>query len=586
MEERPSTPRSRDSGGGSSPFVLPLLFPTFTAVHFRLARVVAPAAGPAVAAVRRWDWRSHVVLALLPGLAPGVARHGPGWRLALGAFFVTAAVRQDPAPRRRRSTARGSIGPSPTTTRRSCRERPSFLGAAALLLYAGLAPYVITAVSTAGDEPLYLMSTHSLLVDRDFVLENNTQQGDSAGIYWARGQPWAGQGGFLALPVLLLPGYGAARALLDGYPLAGRLGATLVIALCAALAGAVAYRLCRDLGCSRPASFWAWVTLALTPPFIVASGHVYPEVPAVLAGLLGVGAILRMPERPWTGIVGVVASAVALMLLKERFLSLSLVLLAWGVFRLARRSRLAPLALLAGLGLAGAAVVLAARMPALFPYAAHLRFRHFLGWNRDMVVALLGLVADQEFGLLFYAPAWVLAAAGVPALWRRQREATIGLLGLVGGYVLGADALPVDAVGRRLDAPAALHPGRGAHAAALSRRRPGPAPRPRARPRPHAVAGVVRERGLVPRARALLAIQHAVGAVHPPTASRSRAGAGSRALPAVSPGAHVLDLDPAGGRRSGSWRWSRFGRRAVGRRRTSAGGQAPCCCLRCRRSVR
>ena len=52
-----------------------------------------------------------------------------------------------------------------------------------------------------------------------------------------------------------------------------------------------------------------------------------------------------------------------------------------------------------------------------------------------MGVAVLGLIADQEFGLLFYAPAWVLVAAGIPALWRRQREATLGLLGLVGGYV-------------------------------------------------------------------------------------------------------------------------------------------------------
>jgi hypothetical protein len=52
-----------------------------------------------------------------------------------------------------------------------------------------------------------------------------------------------------------------------------------------------------------------------------------------------------------------------------------------------------------------------------------------------MGVAVLGLVADQEFGLLFYAPAWVVAAAGVPALWRRHPDATLGLLGLAGGYM-------------------------------------------------------------------------------------------------------------------------------------------------------
>ena len=53
-----------------------------------------------------------------------------------------------------------------------------------------------------------------------------------------------------------------------------------------------------------------------------------------------------------------------------------------------------------------------------------------------MLIAALGLVADQEFGLLFYAPAWVLAVVGIPGVWRRNREATVGLLGLFGAYVL------------------------------------------------------------------------------------------------------------------------------------------------------
>jgi hypothetical protein len=236
------------------------------------------------------------------------------------------------------------------------------------------------------------------------------------------------------LPVLLLPGYATARALLSSYPLAGRLGATLTVAVCTALAGVVAYRLCRDLGCSRPASFWAWAALALTPPFLVASGHIYPEVPALLASLLSVRAILRIRQRPWASSAVVVGAATLLLLLKERFISVALGLLVWAAFSLARRARRPLLWAGAGVAVVAALVVLAAQSHALFPYLATFRLRELLRWNKSMAVAVLGLVADQEFGLLFYAPAWFLAAAGVPSLWRRHREGALGLLWLVGGY--------------------------------------------------------------------------------------------------------------------------------------------------------
>ena len=44
---------------------------------------------------------------------------------------------------------------------------------------------------------------------------------------------------------------------------------------------------------------------------------------------------------------------------------------------------------------------------------------------------LPGLLLDQEFGLLVYAPVFALAAAGVAALWRRDRRLTVTGLALV-----------------------------------------------------------------------------------------------------------------------------------------------------------
>jgi hypothetical protein len=414
--------------------VPPLLFPAFTAVYAALARVAPPDAAPAVAAGWRWDRWSHVALLALPaGLLAW--RTEPGWRLLLGALFVTIlAAKSLLLAGTLYRAAFGRVAPEDDA--HVLPGAAAFLGATALLLYAGLVPYVITGVSTTGDEPLYLMSAHSLLVDRDLALENNTRQGDAAGFYWARGRPWAEQYLGRTLPALLLPGYAAARVLLPQYPLAGRLGATLLMAVGAALAGSVGYRLCRDLGCARPASFWAWTTLALTPPLLVASGHVYPEVPALLGSLVGVRAVLGISRRPWVAGAIVLAVAPILVLLKERFISIAVGLLVWAAINLARRARWARVWTVAGLGLVGVLVLLAARAPELFPYLAEFRPRGLLRWQPSMGVALLGVVADQEFGLLFYAPAWVLAAAGVPALWRRHREAALGLLGLAGGYMV------------------------------------------------------------------------------------------------------------------------------------------------------
>ena len=211
-------------------------------------------------------------------------------------------------------------------------------------------------------------------------------------------------------------------------------------------------------------------------------------------------------------------------------------------------------------------------MPALFPYAAHLRFRHVLVWNRDMLVAFLGLVADQEFGLLFYAPAWVLAAAGVPALWRRQREATIGLLGLVGGYVFVLMRY------RWMQWDAGWTPPPRFILAAVPLLLP------------FLAEGLDRLRG---RALALVHTLWLVWCVsvawclalvpfwrYNTLSGRStllrlagaELGAGSRALPAVSPGAHALDLVRCW--RSAVWSSPRGHVRAARPRprRTSAGG--------------
>ncbi len=417
---------------------LPGLFVAFTAVHAWLLVASGPG-GPAAAAARAAWRRDRASYALLPGvllLMAGATALG-GWRWPLAAFYVGVLVAKAlglVATLYRGVVAAGAGGEA----RRDPRALGRSLFLAAFLLYGFLVPYVVTAVSAGGDEPLYLLNTASLFTDGDVHIRNNVEQRAYASFYWGRPTPEAWTLEFVGFPLLLLPGYGLGASLLPGYPLAARLGATLTIALCAALLGVQVYRLCRDLGASPPAAFWAWLLVALTPPVVVHSGHVYPELPAALAAVVGVRALLRIPARAWAGLAVVGGAAGGLVLLKDRYTPLALGLCLWALARLATRHRRLALALLGGVAAAGVAVVWANPVPRVFPNLgtpAELR-DVWLSWQAGMARAVVGMLTDQEYGLLVYAPHWLLAAAGLPLLWRRRRAAAAGLLGLVLFYLL------------------------------------------------------------------------------------------------------------------------------------------------------
>jgi hypothetical protein len=440
---------------------LPAMFPAFTLLHERLLRWTEGRGLPARAArrARAWDRRSYALLPLLLLLMAAWRQIG-GWRLPLAAFFVIVlfgkvlaavivAYRAWVAHAATAADAAGRIGEGRepiddgdgrkiSDTRADPLPAGACLFWVAFLLYAFLSAYVATALSTAGDEHRYLLGTQSLYADQDLEIQNNIAQRDYERFYWGRVSPDTWTATFIGFSTFLLPGYALGSALLPGYPLGGRVGAMLTIGLCAALLGVQAYRLCRDLGVSPVAAFWGWVVVGLTPPVMVGSGHVYPELPAALAAVVGVRALLRLPHAGWPALAIVIGSAVVLVGLKDRYVPLSLGLLAWAVTRLARGPRVLALGLLAGVAVTGVFIVVFNPLPRVFPNlgGATRLLAVLRNWNEWMPQAGLGLLADQEFGLLFYGPHWVLAAPGLMLLWRRRREAAIGLVGLTLFYLL------------------------------------------------------------------------------------------------------------------------------------------------------
>src|SRR4029077_2560447 len=92
---------------------------------------------------------------------------------------------------------------------------------AALVLYLALGLRSLSEVGLDGDEPHYLIITHSLLVDRDLKIENNHTAGDYRAFFGGDLKPdylqRAVNGEIYSihapgLPALLLPGYAVAGA--------------------------------------------------------------------------------------------------------------------------------------------------------------------------------------------------------------------------------------------------------------------------------------------------------------------------------------------------------------------------------------
>lgn len=306
-----------------------------------------------------------------------------------------------------------------------------------LALYLFTWPWTTTARAPDGDEPYYLLLTHSLAQDGDVDLADDY-----------RDQEWRS---FTTVPVAPQPGdptgehgeiYSRHSALLPLvlaplYLLAGPFGAQLGMLALAAAAAAAGLAAARTRFPHRPRGpLAAWMVLAFAPPLLLYAGQFWVEVPAALL----VALILRgLAERAAAGaapitrgeLVALALPLVALPLLKLRFLALALPLGALAVLRLrgsGRRRR--ELLLLA------TATLLALGLWNSWRYGNPLRMYgggDLAIFEVPVVEQLrgdLGLFFDLAFGLFALAPIWLLllpalalcARAGLAELRRRRRS--------------------------------------------------------------------------------------------------------------------------------------------------------------------
>jgi hypothetical protein len=292
----------------------------------------------------------------------------------------------------------------------------------AALVYGGaawrLAPFV-----PGGDEPHYLIIAQSLWRDGDLKIENNHQRGDYLEYFGGTLRPDYLKRGTdgqiysihlpgvpaIIAPILALGGYGLVKAFL---------------AIVSAAATAAAWRTAYLLTGQAAAAWFGWAGTALAAPVLLLSFTVYPDGPGAAVVMLAFALVAGLQSRPsrpawWWAAAGLLPAL--LPWFHPRF---SVLAAALGIVYVGRARRdakpasaIAALALLPALGAAAWFGYYYAIYGRLNPSVAYGHYTQMSAGRAP--TGLLGLLVDQQYGLLVYAPVFGVGLAGLAALARR-----------------------------------------------------------------------------------------------------------------------------------------------------------------------
>lgn len=292
----------------------------------------------------------------------------------------------------------------------------------------------------SGDEPHYLLATESLAHDGnvDVSDEYAARTYDKFDLERLRHHGKLTKGRLdeplgIGFPLLILP----------AYALAGTTGVELFLAALGALALVLAYRLALRAA-PDPWALGASAAVGLSAPLLAYSTAIYPElaVGAVLAGATLLA--LRLDERTsWRHAFACFALLGTLPWLGVRFVPAGAVigiLAARAIWRSRRRTLAIGSVELALFSVALAVGIDEALYGGPTPYSAYPGGEDPVGSASvfDRLYRLVGLFVDPSYGLLRWAPLFLLAFLGAWWLWRSRRERLARVVPLLHGVELTA----------------------------------------------------------------------------------------------------------------------------------------------------
>ena len=306
-------------------------------------------------------------------------------------------------------------------------------GVLACAIYA-VAAWQVAPSRPEGDEPHYLIITQSLLGDGDLKIENNHRHGDYrqyfAGDLSEPHYQRLGRDGDIysihapGLPVLVAP----------AFALGGYYGVVTFLVLLASAGSALAWHLSWLVTRRADAAWFGWAAVTLSTSTIFHSFAVYPDGPGGVIALTGIWAILRSDEEAGTGgertlpwlLHGAALAALPWMHTRFAFIAGSLgalILLRLGTNRNAAGKAVAFLSVPAASALCwiGFFIAIYGTPDPSVPYANE------AGSPRFIPGGLAGLLFDQRFGLLAYAPVLLCALISLGWMIRESAQRRIGL---------------------------------------------------------------------------------------------------------------------------------------------------------------
>ncbi len=311
--------------------------------------------------------------------------------------------------------------------------RPRVAAAVLACAVFGLSAWRVAPLIPAGDEPHYLVITQSLLLDGDLTIEDVHRRADYRAYYDAELQPHVqrlGRDGRIysihapGLPAIIAPAFA-----IGGYP-----AAVFFLILLASAGSALAWHLGWLWTGRTDAAWFGWAAVTLPVTTIFQSFTIYPDGLGGVVVLTGLWALLRAAlesrngsesAKPWL----VHGAALALLpWLHSRFAVLAAGLGALVLLRLSTTKNPAAKAV-AFLSIpAASAIVWVGYFIALYgsadpssPYAPG------TGSFQWVPGGLAGLLFDQRFGVLTYAPVLGLALIGIGAMLVKPGSRRLGL---------------------------------------------------------------------------------------------------------------------------------------------------------------
>lgn len=298
----------------------------------------------------------------------------------------------------------------------------------------------IRAVIPNGDEPHYLAATQSLLHDGDLKVANNYANGDYLEYFNGLLEPH-----FLKRAtsgeIYSIHAPGVSVIVLPAFAIAGYRGAVATMILFAALTAALVWRLAFRISKHAGAAWAGTVAVFGSAPYFFHTFTIYPEVIGSFCVVAGVSLLVDLDDggaaRPRT-LLAVGGALAVLPWLHSRFAVLAAILGLIIVLRFAQRENALPniARFLAVPAIAGIAWF-------VFFYLIWGSFSPTAPYGADTSTSpayvargLIGLLVDQQFGVLTTAPIYVAAMVGVLPFFARRRRLAIELLILAAVYAI------------------------------------------------------------------------------------------------------------------------------------------------------